>query len=146
MEIEDIMPFVFWWDNRGEQTNGPTVDCYGLRGSARLNYDDGHCYSGGLERGEHGETVEQKWHAVSHALGVDFSERENGNAILTQDNSGNVYKGAFDPNCAGTDEKWKIHHATNSFGANQHDDPTADKYHIGLNAHGEGDFEGMKIP
>ena len=32
------------------------------------------------------------------------------------------------------------------FGANQHEDPTADKYHIGLNAHGDGDFQGKKVP
>lgn len=30
IEIEDIMPFVFWWENRGKENNGPTVDCYGL--------------------------------------------------------------------------------------------------------------------
>ncbi len=29
IELEDIMPFVFWWENRGRWNNGPTVDCYG---------------------------------------------------------------------------------------------------------------------
>lgn len=64
---------------------------------------------------------------MRETLGVDFSIKENGGAKVTMDNSGNTYKGAFDPSCAGTDEKWKVH-ANNSFGANQHEDPTADKY------------------
>ena len=50
VEIEDIMPFVFWWDNRGKENNGPTVDCYGKQSSAKLNYMDGYCCSSGYER------------------------------------------------------------------------------------------------
>ena len=90
VEIEDIMPFVFWWDNRGKENNGPDVDCYGLVGSAKLNYEEGgYCYSGPLEREETyidaidqqnkptGEVVdEQRWHAVAHTLGVDFSNKQ----------------------------------------------------------------------
>ena len=58
------------------------MDCYGLRSNAKLNYEEGgYCYSGAHEHD--GGVVEQKWHAVSHTLGVDFSEKENGNAILT---------------------------------------------------------------
>lgn len=161
IELEDIMPFVFWWDNRGDQNNGPTVDCYGLKSNAKLNYEEGgYCYSGPLER--EGTTidssdnfkdkptgeivVEQKWHAVAHTLGVDFSDKRYGNAIVTTDNSGNVRKGAFDPNCIGTDEKWKIHHTSNSFGAYQHEDPTADKYHLGEYAHGAGEFPAKVVP
>ena len=161
IELEDIMPFVFWWDNRGEQNNGPTVDCYGLKSNAKLNYEEGgYCYSGPLER--EGTTidsldnfkdkptgeivVEQKWHAVAHTLGVDFSDKRYGNAIVTTDNSGNVRKGAFDPNCIGTEEKWKIHHTSNSFGAYQHEDPTADKYHLGEYAHGDGEFPAKVVP
>ena len=121
------------------------MDCYGLQSNAKLNYEEGgYCYSGAHERGD--GVVEQKWHAVSHTLGVDFSEKENGGTILTTDNSGNVYKGAFDPNCSGTDEKWKVHHATNSFGANQHEDPTADKYYHGEQTHGDEVFQGKKAP
>lgn len=59
------------------------MDCYGLQSNAKLNYEEGgYCYSGAHERGD-GDVVEQKWHAVSHTLGVDFSLKENGNAILT---------------------------------------------------------------
>ena len=83
---------------------------------------------------------------MSNTLGVDFSKKENGGALLTLDNSGNVYKGAFDPNCAGTDEKWKIHHLTNAFGANQHEDPTEDKYYLGEKAHGDGQFNTKVSP
>ena len=75
--------------------------------------------------------IEHRWHAVSNTLGLDFSNKEYGGTILATDNSGNVYKGAFDPNCAGTDEKWKIHHLNNAFGAPQHEDPTEDKYYFG---------------
>ena len=47
MEIEDIMPFVFWWENRGRENNGPTAYCYGKESSAKLNYEKGGwCYSG----------------------------------------------------------------------------------------------------
>ena len=60
-----------------------------------------------------GIVSEQRWHAVQHTLGTDFSKQEYGGTVLSTDNSGNVYKGAFDPNCAGTDEKWKIHHMSN---------------------------------
>lgn len=84
--------------------------------------------------------VEHSWHAVSNALGVDFSKKENGGTLLTLDNSGNVYKGAFDPNCSGTDEKWKIHDLSNAFGANQHEDLAEDKYYLGEKAHGDGQF------
>lgn len=27
-----------------ERHNGPSVDCYGLAGDSKLNYDDGYCY------------------------------------------------------------------------------------------------------
>ena len=74
---------------------------------------------------------------MSNTLGVDFSTQENGNAYLTTDNSGNVYKGAFDPNCSATDEKWKIHHPNNAFSANQHEDPSEDKYFKGECSSGE---------
>ena len=51
IEIEDIMPFVFWWQNRGVDNNGPTVDCYGKRSNAKLNYEQGgYCYASGHER------------------------------------------------------------------------------------------------
>lgn len=162
IEIKDIMPFVFWWENRGSANNGPTVDCYGLKSSSKLNYEQGGwCYSGAHERVEEivslnaqgnivttpgSEIVEQKWHAVQHTLGTDFSKDQYGGAILTSDNSGNVYKGAFDPHCIGTDEKWKIHHMSNSFGTNQHEDPVPDKYHIGHRTHGLGDFKNEAIP
>ena len=44
--LEDIMPFVFWWENRGIENNGPSVDCYGKASSAKLNYEPGGwCYS-----------------------------------------------------------------------------------------------------
>ena len=52
IEIEDIMPFVFWWQNRGSQNNGPIVDCYGVQGNAKLNYDNGYCYSNAYGRGQ----------------------------------------------------------------------------------------------
>ena len=155
------MPYVFWWDNRGVKNNGPDVDCYGLSSSAKLNYQEGGwCWSCAHERqgeddylNDQGEEVhepivktEQKWHAVAHTLGVDFSKEENGNAILTMDNSGNVYKGAFDPNYAGTDEKWKVHHPSNDFGANQHEDPIADKYKMGQYSNGETDMVAKAVP
>ena len=155
------MPYVFWWDNRGAKNNGPEVDCYGLSSSAKLNYQEGGwCWSCAHERqgeddylNDQGEEVhepivktEQKWHAVAHTLGVDFSKEENGNAILTMDNSGNVYKGAFDPNYAGTDEKWKVHHPSNDFGTNQHEDPVADKYLMGQYSNGEVDLVAKLVP
>ena len=161
IQLEDIMPFVFWWDNRGIQNNGPTVDCYGLASSAKLNYEQGGwCYSSGQEGqtmdvrldenlDEHRTPIiqdEQRWHAVQRTLGVDFSEAEYGPAILTSDNSGNVYKGAFDPNCIGTNEKWKVHHGSNSFGTSQHEDPTEDKYLHGELAHGEGEWQRQLAP
>lgn len=40
-----------------------------------------------------------------------------------------MYKGVYDPTCACTDEKWKVH-ANNAFGANQHEDIKDDKYWI----------------
>ena len=46
IELEDIMPYVFWWENRGTENNGPDVDCYGLASSSKLNYEQGGwCYS-----------------------------------------------------------------------------------------------------
>ena len=163
IELEDIMPYVFWWENRGTENNGPSVDCYGKVSSSKLNYEQGGwCYSMAHEKqGEEilvdatkipPETrkpiweVEHSWHAVSNTLGVDFSKKDNGGALLTMDNTGNVYKGAFDPNCAGTDEKWKIHHLSNAFGANQHEDPIEDKYYFGYKAHGEGQFNAKITP
>ena len=154
VELEDIMPYVFWWENRGTENNGPNVDCYGKASSAKLNYEQGGwCYSlahekqdedvwmdGNVEKRRPNIATEHSWHAVSNTLGVDFSKKENGGTLLTADNSGNVYKGAFDPNCAGTDEKWKIHHLSNAFGANQHEDPTADKYYLGDHTHGDLNF------
>ena len=157
------MPFVFWWENRGKENNGPEVDCYGRQSSAKLNYEPGGwCYSSAMRtQGEEIQVVpnhipsevrtpvpdtEEQWHAVQHTLGTDFSEKKNGGTILNMDNSGNVYKGAFDPNCAGTNEKWKIHHISNAFGANQNEDPTEDKYHFGYEAHGTGEFTNAKIP
>ena len=62
---------------------------------------------------------------------MDFSKDEHGGTNLSTDNSGNVYKGAFDPNCAGTEEKWKIHHMSNAFGTDQHEDPVEDRYFHG---------------
>ena len=51
VEIEDIMPYVFWWENRGAENNGPSVDCYGKASSAKLNYEPGGwCYSMAHER------------------------------------------------------------------------------------------------
>lgn len=164
VELEDIMPYVFWWENRGTENNGPDVDCYGKASSAKLNYEQGGwCYSMAHEKQDEdvwmdttrtppvelkrpNMTIEHSWHAVSNTLGVDFSKKENGGALLTTDNSGNVYKGAFDPNCAGTDEKWKIHHLSNAFGANQHEDPTADKYYLGDHTHGDIDFKTRVSP
>jgi hypothetical protein len=69
-----------------------------------------------------------------------------GGTILNTDNSGNVYKGAFDPHCNCTDEKWKIHHESNAFGAPQSEDPMADKYYMPETAHGSGEFYGEKVP
>lgn len=163
IELEDIMPYVFWWENRGSENNGPDVDCYGLASSSKLNYEKGGwCHSlahEGLldevwveplsnppERHKPVVGEEHRWHAVSHTLGVDFSLKDNGGTLLTTDNSGNVYKGAFDPICAGTDEKWKIHNLTNAFGANQHEDPTADKYYFADKAHGDGQFQTKVTP
>ena len=130
IELEDIMPFVFWWENRGKDNNGPTVDCYGLQSSSKLNYEEGGwCYSNAIEHNKTTVTADQevlstgeqqgehRWHAVQHTIGTDFSKQEYGGTILTTDNSGNVYKGAFDPYCSGMDERWKIHHPSNSFGA-----------------------------
>lgn len=77
---------------------------------------------------------------------MDFSKDELGGAVLTTDNSGNVYKGAFDPNCSGTDEKWKVHHPSNDFGTNQHEDPTEDKYYHGETTHGDEEFSTKVTP
>lgn len=160
LEVEDIMPFVFWWENRGHENNGPTAYCYGKESTAKLNYErGGWCYSNAHERcSEKLELtatsarkvpeldVEQSWHAVQHTIGTDFSKEEYGGTILATDNSGNVYKGAFDPNCSCTNEKWKIHHETNAFGAPQQEDPSADKYYLGESAHGDGPFVGATVP
>ena len=153
IQLGDIMPFVFWWENRGKEGNGPSVDCYGLPGSAKLNYEPGGwCYSSGHPRasdpsgGSPTVSDEQRWHAVGHTLGVDFSNRELGPASVKMDNSGDAYKGAFDPNCAATDEKWKVHNASSAFGTNQHDDPLEDKYLEGPLAHGQGRFPGSVVP
>lgn len=137
VEVEDIMPFVFWWSNRGVDNNGPAVDCYGLQSNAKINYEQGgYCYESSFP----GSTwdsgnPEQRWHAVHHTLGVDFSKQEYGGTVVTQDNSGNNYKGAFDPHCTGTDEKWKVHY-DNAFGTPQHDDPIEDKYFNATETHG----------
>ena len=96
--------------------------------------------STGEQQGEH------RWHAVQQTIGTDFSRSEYGGTILTTDNSGNVYKGAFDPNCSGTDERWKIHHPSNAFGADQHEDPVEDKYHLGYKTHGDGEFTKCCVP
>ena len=163
IELEDIMPYVFWWENRGTENNGPDVDCYGLASSSKLNYEQGGwCYSlahEGLlddvwvdqrltpqERHNPRIGAEHRWHAVSNTLGVDFSKKDNGGTLLASDNSGNVYKGAFDPYCSGTDEKWKVHHLSNAFGANQHEDPTADKYYLPYKAHGDVQFSTKVTP
>ena len=90
--------------------------------------------------------IEQRWHAVKNTIGTDFTRKEYGGTILTSDNTGNVYKGAFDPNCSGTDEKWKIHHQSNAFGTNQHEDPVEDKYYFGEMAHGERQFNTQANP
>lgn len=156
IEVEDIMPFVFWWENRGKDNNGPDVNCYGKDSNAKLNYEKGGwCYSSAQQRVEDvvaigtnghaihsdGEVIsEQRWHAVQHTLGTDFSKPEYGGTVLSTDNSGNVFKGAFDPNCAGTDEKWKIHNVGNAFGADQSLDPKEDKYWKGEETHGGGQF------
>lgn len=57
-----------------------------------------------------------------------------------------MYKGAFDPVCSGTDEKWKVHNVSNAFGANQHDDPTEDKYYHGEETHGKIQFKSNVNP
>lgn len=136
IELEDIMPFVFWWSNRGRENNGPTVNCYGRQSNAKLNYErGGYCYESSVEKSvvddwvsdaaakERNEVLnpdesvpEQKWHAVQHTLGCDFSDEMFGGVLVTQDNSGNCYQGAFDPNCTCSEEKWKIHHGSNAFG------------------------------
>jgi hypothetical protein len=161
VELEDIMPYVFWWDNRGSENNGDTAICYGKSSSAKLNYEEGGwCHSTGCDRLQdevwldennkecHKPIVdsEQRWHAVAETLGVDFSNPEHGGAIVTSDNSGNVYKGAFDPNCAGTDEKWKIHKTQSPFGTNQGEDLVEDKYFLGEEAHGKGNFNAKVNP
>ena len=156
IEIEDIMPFVFWWENRGKDNNGPDVNCYGKDSNAKLNYEKGGwCYSSAQQRvddiveiGSDGHAThsdgdvisEQRWHAVQHTLGTDFSKPEYGGAVLSTDNSGNVFKGAFDPNCSGTDEKWKVHSVGSAFGVDQSLDPKEDKYWKGEETHGAGKF------
>ena len=103
-----------------------------------MNYDGGYCHSSGYKINGEDDETEQSWHAVQHTLGLDFSQESLGGTILTTDNSGNVYKGAFDPQCSGTDEKWKVHDKTNAFGVNQHQDPSEDRYYHGDKAHGDG--------
>ena len=107
--------------NFGREHNGPSVDCYGLPGNAKLNYEyGGYCYESAQSTNDDSnkQIYEQKWHAVLHTLGVDFSNPEYGGVLLTQDDSGNAYRGAFDPICSGTDSKWKVHHNSNAFGTN----------------------------
>lgn len=135
VEIQDVMPFVFWWSNRGEEGNGPTVDCYGLRGNSRRNGDGVYCHESPIGS-DSSCPEESRWHAVQTALGVDFSQEGNGGVVVAQNNSGNVYKGYFDPTCVGTDEKWKTH-SSSAFGTPQHQDPPADKYRFALKANGE---------
>lgn len=92
--------------------NGPDVDCYGLGSCAKINYEfGGYCYESGYPGSSWYDdaSAEQRWHAIQHTLGIDFSKNENGGAIVKQDNSGNCYQGAFDPTCACTDAKWKVH-------------------------------------
>ena len=64
------MPYVFWWSNRGRENNGPVANCYGIESSSKLNYESGGwCYSGYKD----GVREEERWHAVSHTLGMDFA-------------------------------------------------------------------------
>ena len=66
--------------NFGREHNGPSVDCYGLPGNAKLNYEyGGYCYeSAQTTNDDQGKMAyQQKWHAVLHTLGVDFSIPEN---------------------------------------------------------------------
>jgi hypothetical protein len=59
VELQDIMPFVFWWENRGKANNGPTASCYGRSSSSVLNNEPGgYCYSSG--HGTQGVSVEFK--------------------------------------------------------------------------------------
>jgi len=90
--------------------------------------------------------AEQLWHAVKQTLGADFSDKKFGCTVLTMDNTGNVYKGVFDPKCSCTEEKWKVHHPSNAFGTVQNQDPVEDRYYMGLEAHGNGNFNSKVNP
>lgn len=121
-----------------QKHNGPSVDCYGLAGSSKLNYEfGGYCYESAYPGSEwySNRIPESRWHAIQHTLGLDFSKTDLGSILVKNDNSGNCYLGAFDPYCSGTDEKWKVH-ADNEFGTPQHQDLTQDKYYNPLTAHG----------
>ena len=100
------------------QHNGPSVDCYGLSGDAKRNYEQGgYCYESSMPavfRDRNGNILdkngnvlkdevvfnsdgsiktsmidkvriepEQRWHAVQHTLGVDFSNEDFGGTVLT---------------------------------------------------------------
>ena len=68
---------------------------------------------------------------------MDFAQEKYGGIRVMADDSGNVYKGAFDPRCAATDAKWKVHGDT-AFGVqNQKADPFEDKYYRGDECNGE---------
>lgn len=123
-----------------KQHNGPSVDCYGLPSSSKLNIQPGGwCYesSAPATRPEI-PGVEQLWHAIQHTFGIDFSKPEYGSVEVKTSNSGNCYLGAFDPTCVGTNDKWRVH-SDNAFGTNQHEDPIADKYNLGYQTHGSDD-------
>ena len=82
----DLFPWVWWHSARGAD-GSPALYCYGL---------------GGINVGEHSEigTVDKqmRWHAVKSILAQkDLLDPE------TQ------YKGAFDPESCGTNNKWHLH-------------------------------------
>ena len=125
--------------SNNKQHNGPSVDCYGLPSSSKLNIQPGGwCYESSAPASRTGfEMVEQLWHAIQHTFGIDFSQPEYGQVEVKMNNSGNCHIGAFDPTCIGTNEKWKVHFDT-PFGTDQHSDPVAYKYNIGYQTHGTG--------
>ena len=68
---------------------------------------------------------------------MDFAQEKYGGIRVMADDSGNVYKGAFDPRCSATDAKWRVHGDT-AFGVqNQKADPLEDKYYRGEECGGE---------
>lgn len=125
--------------SNNKQHNGPSVDCYGLPSSSKLNIQPGGwCYESSAPASRTGfEMVEQLWHAIQHTFGIDFSQPEYGQVEVKMNNSGNCHIGAFDPTCIGTNEKWKVHSDT-PFGTDQHSDPVAYKYNMGYQTHGTG--------